>query len=258
LALVFALVAAPAGRAAAPADGDAGTAAIEACLRGNLPSRSSVQHIRFETTDRMGGSRKLAGTVYWKRGEDDLSRSLIRVESPPDLRGSAYLLIEHGDDVDVFVYLPDYQRVRRITSRSLSGSLFGTDFSYEDMRRLRHVLEAARAERLPDALVEGRNTHVLRLVPPAESSYGEVRAWVDAETCVPLKMELYARGGELAKVLTTDASTLTRQGPLWVAHAFRLRDLQEGTETRLELGELQVDVDVPDRLFSERTLTQGR
>jgi len=230
---------------------------VEACLRRNLPQRSSVQSVRFQSKDRTGSTRTLAGTAYWKKWEGELSRSLIRIEFPPDLRGSAYLLIERPESVDVFVYLPEYQKVRRITSHALAGSLFGTDFSYEDMRRLRHLFEAAAAERLPDAEVGGRAVRVLRLVPPAESEYGEVKAWVDAETCVPLRLELYARGCSLAKVLSADPASLSRHGSVWVAHAVVLRDLQEQTETRLELGKLEVDVDVPDRIFSERTLLQG-
>jgi hypothetical protein len=243
--------------ASAPASAG-GAAPVEECLRRNLPQRSSVQSVRFQSKDRTGSTRMIAGTAYWKKqDEGDLSRSLIRIDFPPDLRGSAYLLIERPETVDVFVYLPEYQKVRRITSHALAGSLFGTDFSYEDMRRLRHLFEAAAAERLPDAEVGGRAVRVVRLVPPAESEYGEVKAWVDAETCVPLRLGLYARSGSLAKELSADPPSLARHGSVWVAHAVVLRDLQEQTETRLELGKLEVDVDVPDRIFSERTLTQG-
>jgi hypothetical protein len=250
--LVF--VAAPAVTAdPEPAD----PAAIEACLRRNLPQRSSVQSVRFQSKDRTGSTRTLSGTAYWKRWEGELSRSLIRIEFPPDLRGSAYLLIERPQTVDVFVYLPEYQKVRRITSRALSGSLFGTDFSYEDMRRLRHLFEAAAVEPRPDSEWAGRATHVVALKPPAESEYGEVRAWIDTATCVPLKLELYARSGSLAKELTVDPSSLAQHGAVWAAHAVLLRDLQEQTETRVDLGKLEVDAEVPDRLFSERSLTQG-
>lgn len=237
---------------------DAGTVEVEACLRRNLPERSSEQRVRFEATDRMGGSRKLAGRVFWRKGEDGLSKSLIRLEEPPDLRGSAYLLLERADDVDIFVYLPEYQKVRRVTPHTLSGSLFGTDFSYEDMRRLRHLLEHTGSTRLPDTEQGGRRAYALRLAPPEDSGYGQVLAWIDVETCVLLKLELYGRGGALAKVLTTDPATLEKSGALWVAKAFTLRDLEEQTETRLEFGAIEVDGDVPERLFSERALMSGR
>lgn len=257
IGLLALLVAIATSARAEPEDAPADVGPVETCMRRNLPQHSSVQSVRFQSKDRTGSTRTLAGTAYWKKGEGDLSRSLIRIEFPPDLRGSAYLLLERPESVDVFVYLPEYQKVRRITSHALAGSLFGTDFSYEDMRRLRHLFEAAAVERQPDGELGGRSTYVVVLRPPAESEYGEVRAWVDTETCVPLKLELYSRGGGLSKELTVDPSSLAKHGEVWAGHALLLRDLQEQTETRVDLGKLEVDGDVPDRLFSERALTQG-
>ncbi|RIK95888.1 MAG: hypothetical protein DCC71_22920 [Proteobacteria bacterium] len=249
-----ALVAAPAARAQASA-GD-----VESCLRRNLPKKSSVQTVRFETRDRMGSTRRIEGKIYWRRGADDAhSKTLVRVESPPELRGSSYLVIEKPGALDIFVYLPEYQKVRRITAHALAGSLFGTDFSYEDMLRLRHVFEQQDAERLRDETVAGRASYLVQLVPPPESgsSYERVRAWVDRESCVPLRMEFVAKGGSLAKELTTDPKTLAQHGALWLASGFRLRDLHEQTETALELGEIEIDAELPDKLFSERALAQG-
>ena len=55
-----------------------GTEPIETCLRHNLPKKSSVQTVRFETTDRMGHSRVLAGKLYRKCGANDRGSSLMR------------------------------------------------------------------------------------------------------------------------------------------------------------------------------------
>jgi hypothetical protein len=114
---------------------------VETCLRRNFPKVSSVQTVRFETRDRMGGTRKLDGKLFWRRGEGEASKTLVRLENPPEVRGSSYLGVEKPGSLDIFVYLPEYQKVRRITPHALAGSLFGTDFSYEDMLRLRHVFE---------------------------------------------------------------------------------------------------------------------
>jgi hypothetical protein len=236
------------------------SAEVESCLRRNMPKRSSVQSVRFDTTDRLGSTRTIEGKIFWRRGEDDAhSKTLVRVEAPPELRGSSYLLIEKPGTLDIFVYLPEYQKVRRITAHALAGSLFGTDFSYEDMMRLRHVFEQQHGARLPDEAVGARAAYVLELRPAPEtgSSYERVRAWVDRASCVPLRMEFVAKGGALAKELVTDAATLAQRGELWLASGFLLRDLHEQTETTLRLGDIEMDVDLPDRLFSERALAQG-
>ncbi|MCU0667725.1 MAG: outer membrane lipoprotein-sorting protein [Myxococcota bacterium] len=255
------LCAAALGGAFAPeARAQASAEDVERCLRQNLPKRSSVQTMRFDTRDRMGNTRRIEGKIFWRRGESDAhSKTLVRIEAPPELRGSSYLLLEKPDVLDIFVYLPEFQKVRRITPHALAGSLFGTDFSYEDMMRLRHVFERQRAERLADERVGERDAFVVQLVPPPESgsAYERVKAWVDQKSCVPLRMEFVAKGGSLAKELTSDPATFSQRGSIWVASAFVLRDLHEQTETALELGEIEADVDLPDRLFSERALAQG-
>lgn len=230
------------------------------CMRQNMPKRSSVQTVRFETRDRTGSTRSLEGKIFWRRGADDRhSKTLVRIENPPEVRGSSYLVIEKEDVLDIFVYLPEYQKVRRVTPHALAGSLFGTDFSYEDMMRLRHVFEQQKVELVGDEMQAGRPTHLVQLVPAPEagSSYERVRTWLDRDTCVPLRMEFVSKGGALAKELSTDPTTLSQHGAIWVASSFRLRDLHEQTETAMTLGEIELDVDLPDRLFSERALAQG-
>jgi hypothetical protein len=244
---------------AATAAAEGATDEVDACLRRNFPKVSSVQTLRFETRDRMGSTRAIEGKIFWRRGEGEHSKTMVRVENPPELRGSAYLVIEKPGALDIFVYLPEYQKVRRITPHALAGSLFGTDFSYEDMLRLRHLFENQQMERQPDETLEGRAVYVAQLRPPADSgsSYERVVVRVDRTSCVPLRMEFFAKGGALAKQLDTDAGSLTEHGGVWLASGFRLRDLHEQTETKLEFGDVEIDIELPDRLFSERALAQG-
>jgi hypothetical protein len=256
LALVGLAFALASGRAGAdPASDD-----VVGCLRRNLPKVSSVQTIDFETTDRTGSKRRIQGKIFWRRGDDEQhSKTLVRIENPPEVRGSSYLVIEKPDALDIFVYLPEFQKVRRITPHTLAGSLFGTDFSYEDMMRLRHVFEQQKPERVGEEVIGGRTSELVQLVPAPESgsSYERVRTWLDRDTCVPLRMEFIAKGGTLAKELSVDPATLEQHGAIWVARGFKLRDLHEQTETVLMLGEIEIDPDLPDRLFSERLLAQG-
>jgi hypothetical protein len=184
---------------------------------------------------------------------------MVRIENPPELRGSSYLVIEKPGSLDIFVYLPEYQKVRRITPHALAGSLFGTDFSYEDMLRLRHLFENQKMERQPDETLDERAVYVMQLIPPpdAGSSYERVQVWVDQVKCVPLRMKFFAKGGALAKELSTDPASIAQHGDVWFASSLRLRDLHEQTETTLELGDVEIDTELPDRLFSERALAQG-
>jgi outer membrane lipoprotein-sorting protein len=229
---------------------------IRACVRNNLPHATSIQEILVRTFDRIGGERSFDAKVYWKRGEDDQSKLLMRVSAPPDLRGTAYLALQRQEVVDMFTYLPEVKRVRRIHSRSISGSFLGTDFTYEDIARLPDVATGSRLERQPDAEIGGRAVYVLDAWPTeeSESAYDRIIASVDKETCVLLKALFYEEGPEPRKILVAEPSSLTRKGKTWLARKMTMKDLGGGGESELTVKKIQIDVEIPDNQFSQARL----
>jgi hypothetical protein len=245
--------------AAPPAPGAGKTAEeIQACVRANQPARSARQELAFET-ERPAGKSELAAELFWQRTPNDLSQLLVRVEAPPDVRGSAFLLIERKGGNDMFSYLPELGKVRRITGHSASGSLFGTDFSYEDMQELQSVASHASAERLPDAQVEGRPVWVIGATsaPESGSAYQRVVSYVDQESCVVLEIELFAGPDRLAKKLTVPWPAVRKDGSRWVADRATLRDLEKESQTTLLVRKASYDVDIPRKFFSEAELAKG-
>jgi hypothetical protein len=162
----------------------------------NLPERTARQKVAFERRDRAGNERRIDTTVWWKRDAQERSRVLALVEAPPDERGTGFLMIEGETGTELFSYLPELGRVRRVTSRSAS-SFLGTDLSFEDLEELQTVASRARVERLPDATFAGRPVYVLVGKPGAasESAYERVVSQIDRETCVSLRTSLEGGGG---------------------------------------------------------------
>jgi outer membrane lipoprotein-sorting protein len=233
---------------------------VQECMKQNLPRQTSVQEVVMRTFDRVGGQRSFEAKIYWKRGEDGLSKLLLQVEDPPDLRGAAYLALERENTTDMFSYLPELKRVRRIHSRSVSGSLFGTDFTYEDFQRLQDFGAHSTIERLPDTELDGRSVHVLATNPHEESgsTYERIVSFVDQETCVLLQAEFFETLKEPRRRLLADVSSLHQQGEIWVAQKLTMKDLRDGGESRLELKKLALDVDIPDRRFNQSRLGRKR
>lgn len=234
---------------------------IRACMRANLPERTSHQLVEIGSRDLAGGERVLRAQLDWKRFDTDLPRVRILVEDPPDLRGASYLLIEprQGEDSTIFMYLPAVQRVRRIAASSVSDPLWGTDFSYEDVRQLQWMADAARPERLADGSVSERPTYVLSLGAGAGegSAYQRVVSFVDRETCVSLRVEFYERGDTPRKVLSADIASLEQRDGRWLARMLRMHDLREQTTSWLHVLEVENDVEISDRLFNPTLLDRG-
>lgn len=255
IALLPAALAAPAGLAAAPQTVDE----IRACARANLPERSSVQEIELETHDRVGGGRTLRARAYWKRFGAGY-RLLLRVDRPLDLRGAAFLAIEGDDEDAMYMYLPAVKRVRRITQKMVSDRLWGTDFSYEEVRRLPVLVAYGPGERLADAEVAGRPVYVLATEPPPRGGAAHERAVtsIDRATCVALETELHEPGGEVRKVLRADPASLTLEAGRWSARVLEMSDRREGTSTALRVLAVEHDPELPDRLFSPSRLSKAR
>lgn len=234
---------------------------IRACMRSNLPERTSRQEIVLTARDRAGGERVLEAEMHWKLFRRGLPRVRIRVSAPLDMRGASYLLIEEekGRDSAMYVYLPTVQRVRRITGRTMSDQLWGTDFSYDDIRQLQWISAEGAHERLPDQEVAGRKAYgvALRLAPEEGSSYERIVAFVDHDTCVSLKIEFYERGDEPRKVLIADPESLFQDGARWLARDAKMSDLRDETSTRLHIVEIENDVEIRDRVFNPTFLDRG-
>lgn len=232
---------------------------IEACVEANEPEGSSVQTVVVRSVNRVGSETEMRSKIYWQQDEEERSKVLMRFDAPPDMRGSAILLLEQDGRNDMFMYLPELRRVRRITTHMMQGSMFGTDFTYEDFERLQGMSEDASGERLPDGEAAGRPAYVLRYTPAADSGseYSHMISYVDQETCVPTRLELFEAGDRLRKVLEAAPASLTKESTGWIARKMTMRDLRDETHTEMAITELEIGVDLPARTFSQRNLARG-
>lgn len=244
---------------ALPASAEGNVEDVLACLRGNAPKTALEQSVELASTGRDGEQRTRSAKLWLKRAEDGYGRLLLRVEEPADLRGTAFLLVQKQKGSDMFVYLPELKKVRRISARNLRGKLLGTDFSYEELQELFAQGSRSDAVRLPDAEKDGRAVYVLEATPAPDSGsdYRKVLSFVDRETCVPLEIAFYGKGEAPQKRLTVDPTRITKEGAVHVPRSVQMRDLERDTETRLVTHAVEVDPALPDAMFSRDQLEPG-
>ncbi len=236
-------------------------AELEACMRAKLPALSSVQTVSLRHVDRTGGERTIEAAIFWKRNDEGLSRVRIQVYAPADDRGSAYLLIEPAKgDPEMFVYLPEIGRPRRIHPNAASGSLFGTNFNYADVGRIQDIADGTATERLPDEKLGDTSAAVVaaKLPPGAGFSYTRIVYWVDAERCVPLKIEFQDAAGAVQRRLVADPKQITKEGRGWLVRALALEDLRDQTRTELLVLEIEVEAEIKDSIFTAPDLSRRR
>lgn len=225
---------------------------IRKCVIANTPDESHVQAVELIAVDRVGNARVLRAQVYGRRDENGRRRVLVRFSKPEELVGSAFLFVERPGGNELVVRSPEMQGTKRITGREMLSSVAGTDFTYEDFERLQALNQPGKLERLPDGVVDGRPAWVLQTRPahPEHSAYGRVLHYVDKQTCLMPRVELYEPGDRLRKVLTASPERFRELGSVWVYNEIVLSDVRDGTKTRLIIESFDIDADIPVSVFS--------
>jgi hypothetical protein len=228
------------------------------CMRANIPPTVRIQTIEVTAWDRGGGERTLKGKLFGTR-ERERVRVMMRIESPNDLAGASYLVREGQKSDEMYLYLPAVRKVRRITGASLDGQLWGTDLSYNDVKQIQNAFSGANVVREPAAGQQGgRPVHVLSFTPRKEdgSRYRTIRTHVDQETCVALLVEFMEPSG-VRKTLTIDPKDLKKSGAHWYAADAEIKDLRNGTHTRIKVTGVVSGDKLAGRYFHPQTFYLG-
>ena len=138
--------------------------------------------------------------------------------------------------------------------------MFGSDFTYEDFSQLQGMAVAGRSERLADENLDGVRVRVISHYPDegSGSSYERVTTYVDAETCIPLKSEMFEKGNRLRKVLTADRTDVFESNGVRIARKLRMEDRRDQSATDLVVIEIEVEVDLKQRIFTVPALERPR
>lgn len=238
-------------------------AEIGQCVQQNFPDDSMIQTMQMVMKDRMGVERLLEAEMFWEKDQTTrLSKVLLKFDNPPELRGAAVLVIEKTPQNDMFMFLPELGKTRRITSSMVNGNMMGTDFTYEDFARMQGMLGNLETVREADEQIGGRAAFVTVAKPTAgtDSDYERIRSAIDQATCVPLRVEFFQKGiAEPAKVMTIDPTKLSEVKSGWMPRQLRMEDLRGGTSTNLVIEKLEVSVPIEKKRFSQSELDkQGR
>ena len=126
---------------------------------------------------------------------------IIWVLEPKADRGISFLRKEYEDkDNEIRMWLPAFNKIRRINSNRMNDSFMGSDLSYEDLNS--RVLSDNIYDRLNDELFNGIDCYVLNVIskPELKSAYSKHILWVSKKNLTILKEQSFGKNDELKKV----------------------------------------------------------
>jgi len=183
----------------------------------------------------------------WIEGEE---KSFTEYLSPPREQGTKMLKIEDN----LWMYSPSTDRIITISGHMLRQSVMGSDLSYEDL------MEDPRLENHYDPVVSGTDTlngtvcWVMELTATTtDVAYHFRKMWIDKEKYVPLKEELYAKGGKLLK--KTEVTEVKKVEGRWYPYEMIFKDmLKRGEGTEFIIESITFNKEIPEYLFSKASL----
>jgi hypothetical protein len=261
--LFVCLLAAGAARAAEdalPSDGLTGRDIYQRVIDNKL-NTSYLEH-RIISTDPSGVVQNLA---FWSRFKDlrtpdaapagaVISKTVMKFTQPFDKRDTAYLFIEKkGGEDEGFHYSRKRERVTRISPAK--ESIFGSDFSLDDLAVVRHIDDAT-YKRYPDEEVQGQLVWVIDVFhkPESDPAYARSMLYVDKEKNVPLRTRHWDEAGVEVKQLEIPKDKIQKFADVWIPMESTMLDLSEKTQSVLFVDRVIENPPIDDKVFAPNQL----
>ncbi len=249
--LLATLLAAPLSLSAvAPAGAAENSAALGAKILQVADKKASAypnQSYTASMTIFKGGTK--TKTMVFDMKMKDLEKQYIHFTKPGDVAGMKVLMT---DADTIYIYTPEFKKVRRVAAHTQSQGFLGSEFSPEDMK-LAKLSEAFDAEVLGK---KGSET-TLALTPKRAdvTSYAKLEIVIDSKVGGITTIRYIDGSGKAVRVQTR--GQWKAAGKAKIPTRITMKNLKTGDETVIEMTNIDVKTEISDDIFSRRTLLRG-
>lgn len=188
--------------------------------------------------------------------QSDGDKSLMVFNEPRDVQGTAFLSYSHieGPD-DQWIYLPALKRVKRIASKTKTGSFMGSEFSYEDLASFE--VEKYDFKFLRDEACGEFTCHVVESYPKDPySGYTRLISWIENKDYRIQKIEFYDKKSALLKTMVVEKYELLEEKHWRPTHSV-MTNHQTGNATELQWYNIKLKTGLGEADFSQNNLRRA-
>jgi outer membrane lipoprotein-sorting protein len=198
------------------------------------------------------GSKRTFVQESWSKDKGE--KNLVRYLEPRRVKDQAVLMLNNADDI--WMFFPRTQRVRKLATHAKKQKMQGSDFSYEDMGSGDAFIEDYVSKRLDDEESEGYDCYKLELMrkPESDLSYSRLIIWVVKENFVPIAIDYYDENDPSRRLKRLTQSDVRVIDGISTAMKAVMLNLNDNTQTELEMLEIEFNVPLDDNMFTERAL----
>jgi outer membrane lipoprotein-sorting protein len=215
----------------------------------NVETSYSKSKMTITTTS---GQKRTFISESWTKDKGE--KNLVRYLEPVRVKDEAILMLNNANDI--WMFFPRTQRVRKLASHAKKQKMQGSDFSYEDMGSGETFINDFEAERLKDDEKEGFDCYKVKLTrkPGIDISYIQMILWVRKDNFVPVVIDYYDEDAPERVLKTLIQSDVKVIDGIPTAMKFVMIDKNNNTQTEMEILEVKYNIELDDRMFTERNL----
>jgi outer membrane lipoprotein-sorting protein len=192
---------------------------------------------------------KLRKTLEFKAVMKGLDQQLIEFVAPGDVAGMKVLM---EDESTLYVYMPEFKKVRRVAAHVQSQGFLGSDFSYEDMTQVK-------LSPFFDAELGGKkgNETTLVLTPKegVETTYPKLEVVIDATKGGVTKVRYFDKSD--TQVREQQRTDWKKVGKHSLPTKITMKNLKTGDSTTITMSNIVINQGVSPGTFSRRELLRG-
>jgi outer membrane lipoprotein-sorting protein len=233
-------------------------ASIVKASRDRIDAATVSTRSRMVITAKNGSTTERVIDQYSKDNTQGKSRTVIVFQSPAGVAGTRFLTMENaGGKNDQWIFLPSLGKVRRIAASEGGGSFMGTDMSYDDLSAPNRSVDDDTHTLLRKEQYNGAACCVIQSIPKDSSyQYGKMVLWIDENTLVNYRIEMYDRRGTLVK--TMESSGFRNMQGFLTPMQIKVTTIAEQTSTIIHTDIIKYNDPIPESVFTTRFLETGR
>ncbi len=179
----------------------------------------------------------------------DKTMAIVEFTNPED-EGTKYLML----DKNLWIYFPEEEDIVKISGHMLKEGMMGSDVSYEDALESDALSEKYTLTLTGEENINDKNCYVITLDAKVKKvPYYKRKMWVDKESFVPLKQEMFAKSGKLLKVSNV-LETKTINGRNFPVKTEMVNKLRKKSKTIFEMKDIVFDKVMDEDKFTMRYL----
>lgn len=189
------------------------------------------------------------------KSKDDSKKQMIWFLEPKDDYGISFLKIEqdNGDDF-MNMWLPGFNKFRRISSQKKSDSFMGSDLSFEDMTN-RELDEYTYSILQKDLLCYEDSTQLCYLLESKpndnDSEYSRHITWVNKKNFLSLKEESYDKENKILKKKSIKYKKVDNYD---IMNELFVENVQKNHTTLLQINNIKINFGFSDDIFHTKTI----